>query len=68
MRLPCGHLPKLDTRKKIELGGLVIKSGLGDFNKSVVLGALDHAFKSIQQDPSYVAMFESIGDNLFLEK
>ena len=59
---------KLDTRKKIELGGLVIKSGLDGFNKSVLLGALDHSLKLIQQDPSYTTLFESIGDNLFLEK
>lgn len=31
---------KADTRRKIELGGLVIKAGMHDFPKDVILGAL----------------------------
>ncbi|HAT8371218.1 TPA: conjugal transfer protein TraD, partial [Legionella pneumophila] len=29
---------RVDTRRKIELGGLVIKSGMGQYSKTVVLG------------------------------
>ena len=34
---------KADTRHKIELGGLVIKAGLGDLDKAVILGLLIEA-------------------------
>lgn len=57
---------KADTRRKIELGGLVIKAGMDGFNKSVVLGALSHALQLLQGDETYVMLFESSGDNLFL--
>ncbi len=38
---------KEDTRNKIQLGGLVIKAGMGDEDKAVVLGALLHAQKAL---------------------
>ena len=60
---------RVDTRRKIEFGGLVIKSGMDGFNKSVILGALSHAMQLIEnENGGYVRIFESIGDNLFLEK
>lgn len=59
---------RADTRRKIEFGGLVVKSGMDSYNKSIILGALAHALKSIEEDESYKTLFESIGDNLFLEK
>ncbi len=31
---------KADTRRKIELGGLVILSGLGDLDRAAILGLL----------------------------
>ena len=31
---------KRDTRRKIELGGLIVKSGASDIPKAVILGAL----------------------------
>ncbi len=34
---------KLDTRHKIQLGGLVIKAGLGEEERAVILGALIEA-------------------------
>jgi hypothetical protein len=34
------HSRKADTRHKIQLGGLVIKAGLGDEAAAVILGAL----------------------------
>jgi hypothetical protein len=57
---------RADTRRKIQLGGLVIKSGMDGFNKSVILGALDYALKLIIKDEMHKSLFESKGDNLFL--
>lgn len=57
---------RADTRRKIELGGLVIKSGLDGYNKSIALGALSHALQLMQCDAAYLTLFESIGNNLFL--
>ncbi|HHS8321907.1 TPA: conjugal transfer protein TraD [Legionella anisa] len=57
---------RADTRRKIELGGLVIKSGMDDFNKSVILGALDYSLRLLREDKSYNNLFESIGNSLFL--
>ncbi|CZJ92393.1 conjugal transfer protein TraD [Legionella pneumophila] len=58
---------KADTRRKIELGGLVIKSGLDGFNKSTILGALKHSLNLIEQDKSYINLFEAKGHDLFLK-
>lgn len=58
---------RADTRRKIELGGLVIKSGMDGYSKSVILGALAYALNSIQQDDGYESLFASIGEQLFLE-
>jgi hypothetical protein len=59
---------RADTRRKIEFGGLVIKSAMDSWNKSIILGALTHAMQLIEQDNNYLTLFESIGDNLFLNK
>ncbi|HAT4425248.1 conjugal transfer protein TraD [Legionella pneumophila] len=56
---------KADTRLKIELGGLVIKSGMGKFNRSIILGSLDYAAHLIQEDLSYKLLFKRKGENLF---
>lgn len=58
---------RADTRRKIEFGGLVIKSGMDGFNKSVILGALSHAMQLIENETDYLSRFESMGDNLFLK-
>ncbi|HAT8266804.1 TPA: conjugal transfer protein TraD [Legionella pneumophila subsp. pneumophila] len=58
---------KVDTRRKIELGGLVIKSGLDGFNKSTILGALKYSLNLIDQDRSYITLFEAKGYDLFLK-
>ncbi|EMX9375254.1 conjugal transfer protein TraD [Pseudomonas aeruginosa] len=42
------QLRKEDTRHKIELGGLVIKAGLGDEDKAVILGVLLEAADALQ--------------------
>lgn len=58
---------RADTRRKIELGGLVIKSGMDGFNKATILGALEHAVELIQQAKHYQILFEARGDKLFNE-
>lgn len=59
---------KADTRRKIELGGLVIKSGMGGYDKATILGALDYALSLIEQDKDYANLFTAKGNNLFLTK
>lgn len=54
------------TRRKIQLGGLVIKSGMDSLNKSIILGALNYTLQLIEQDGAYKTLFESSGDTLFL--
>lgn len=56
---------RADTRRKVELGGLVIKAGMDGFNKAVILGALDYGLNLISQDENYQILFESNGNDLF---
>ena len=58
---------RADTRRKIELGGLVVKAGMDGYNKSVILGAGTHVMELIKNDETYVMVFESVGDHLFLD-
>lgn len=58
---------KADTRRKIELGGLVIKSGMDAYNKSVILGSLTHVSQLIREDEYYLKLFEFIGNTIFLK-
>lgn len=41
---------KEDTRRKIELGGLVIKAGLSELDRAVIFGALLDAANRLQGD------------------
>jgi hypothetical protein len=59
---------RADTRRKIEFGGLVIKSSMNVYNKAAILGGLVHLVQLIEQDESYLKLFESIGNNLFMNK
>ncbi len=56
---------KADTRRKIELGGLVIKAGMGEFSKTVVLGALIYAIRLMTQNRDCYKLFEDIGIDSF---
>ncbi|MCI1728237.1 MAG: conjugal transfer protein TraD [Chiayiivirga sp.] len=58
---------KQDTRRKIELGGLVIKAGLGDETRAVVLGALALAARALRGADAETtrARFQAAGDSLF---
>lgn len=57
---------RADTRRKIQLGGLVIKAGMDGYNKSVILGALDQALHYLKQDSEHLHLLERKGDLLFL--
>ena len=58
---------RADTRRKIELGGLLIKSGFDVYNKATILGAIVYVQQLITDDKNYLSLFENIGSNLFLE-
>lgn len=58
---------KQDTRRKIELGGLVIKAGLDRETSAVVLGALSLAARALLGADAQAARarFQAAGDSLF---
>ncbi|RUR04554.1 conjugal transfer protein TraD [Legionella sp. km772] len=56
---------KADTRLKIELGGLVIKSGMNVYQKAVILGALGYIHELLEKDPTQLSFFELKGNGLF---
>lgn len=58
---------KQDTRRKIELGGLVIKAGLDAEPSAVVLGALHLAAQALRGTDAETtrARFQAAGDLLF---
>ena len=58
---------KLDTRNKIELGGLVIKGGLSNEAKAVILGAIVAAKNEMALHPEYRDYLKSLGDAAFME-
>lgn len=58
---------KKQTRRKIELGGLVIKAEMDQFSKDIILGALINARKEIQNDTNIKSVFKSIGNAVFME-
>ncbi|RAP36675.1 conjugal transfer protein TraD [Legionella quinlivanii] len=55
-----------ETRRKIELGGLVVKSGMDAYNKAIILGALDYIQKQIL-DSDLVKLLEERGNLLFIK-
>jgi len=59
---------KADTRHKIELGGLVIKAGLGDMEKAVILGLLIEARERMNggDGRSEFERFNMIGSDAFM--
>ena len=58
---------KKQTRRKIELGGLVIKAKMDAFPKDVILGALINVRKEIKKDASIKLVFKSIGNAAFMK-
>ena len=57
-------LRRADTRRKIELGGLVIKSKLDKYEKSVILGALKNSFDEISSDKEVEKKLRRLGTSL----
>lgn len=55
---------KADTRRKIELGGLVIKSGIGSQDKLIIFGTLVYTYELISNDSEWISKFRSIGEKL----
>lgn len=60
---------KQDTRRKIELGGLVVKAGMASEESAVILGALALARQAMQgtSNDSMRARLRAAGDALFRE-
>lgn len=64
---------KLNTRNKIELGGLVIKAKLGylqEDHKDVLLGALIDVYNKIHDDKSgnqFFNFYKQLGADAFAE-
>lgn len=58
---------KQDTREKIQLGGLIVKAGLRDEDKAVVLGILLDAAAKIWDDSGkdLKEHYREIGDTAF---
>lgn len=59
---------KEDTRRKIQLGGLVVKAGLDEYPSAVILGALWLAKNALmgQKSDEALARFRAAGDALFM--
>lgn len=64
---------KLDTRNKIELGGLVIKAKLGylqEDHKDAILGALIDVYNKIHDDKAgdqYFSFYKQLGVSAFAD-
>mgnify|MGYP001156707749 FL=1 len=56
---------KKETRHKIQLGGLVIKSGMDKFSKNIILGALIDALENLERDADYQKLCEHKGEASF---
>lgn len=55
------------TRKKIELGGLVIKAKIDHLPKDILLGAFVHVAEQLELDPNLEILFQQKGSLAFLE-
>ena len=56
---------KADTRRKIELGGLVIKAGMDQYPKDVILGVLISGFKEMKQGLELERLYSQKGASAF---
>lgn len=57
---------KAETRRKIELGGLVVKADMDAVSKDVLLGALIQLKKELDNDPSAIRLYQAIGEAAFM--
>ena len=58
---------KAETRRKIELGGLVAKANMDRYPKDVILGALIHAKQQMEKESGAKILYRSIGQSAFME-
>ncbi len=58
---------KLDTRQKIQFGGLIIKAKMNAYSKDIILGALLDAKDKIESSLELKQQFQKLGQNAFLE-
>jgi hypothetical protein len=56
---------KQDTRHKIQLGGLIVKAGLGEEDKALILGILLEAKKAMETSKIEKSHFLAIGKSAF---
>lgn len=56
---------KADTYRKIQLGGLVIKSGIADEEPAIILGALIDALEELAAEPNARTKYKALGDAAF---
>lgn len=58
---------KLDAHQKIQLGGLVVKAGLRDMDKNIILGMLIDGMKNMhkQNGAAYEGHYKELGDTGF---
>ena len=59
---------KQDTRRKIELGGLVIKANLHGHSKATILGALLDIKEQLNTNKDVKRLFELKGEKAFLNQ
>ena len=58
---------KADTYRKITLGGLVIKAGLGELDRGVLLGLLSEGAATLSDAPT-VAKLRALGEAAFRDQ
>lgn len=58
---------KADTRRKIQLGGLVIKANIADEAAAVILGILIDAAQEMGANEQLKETYRAIGDAAFKE-
>jgi len=57
---------KQDTHEKIQLGGLIVKAGLRDAEKAIILGALVEVSNAIEKnDLEKIKAWHTVGDMAF---
>lgn len=57
---------KQETRRKIELGGLVVKAKMDKYPKVVILGALIDALENLEHNEAARVLFQSKGEAAFM--
>ena len=57
---------KQETRRKIQYGGLVVKSGMDIYPKDIILGALLDAYQQIENDEGQQALYQAKGECAFM--